>query len=69
MSYQLTELAVVVHKDLVQPPDEYLVDKLFGHLPSKLWSTKVAVRGCLLVDRPLQVQLPREDTEEKHNQR
>lgn len=40
---------------------EYLEDKLFGNLPSKLWSAEVAVRGCLLVDRPLQVQLPGEE--------
>lgn len=38
---------------------EYLEDELFGHLPGKLLSAEVAVRGCLLVDRPLQVQFPR----------
>lgn len=48
---------------------EYLEDKLFGDLPSKLWSTKVAVRGCLLVDRPLQVQFPEEEIEEIPHQR
>lgn len=37
---------------------EYLEDKLFGNLPSKLRAAKVAVRGCLLVDGPLQVQFP-----------
>ena len=36
----------------------YLEDELLGHLPGKLWSTEVAVRGCLLVDGPLQVQFP-----------
>ena len=40
---------------------EYLEDKLFGNFPSKLWSAEVAVRGCLLVDWPLQVQLPGEE--------
>ena len=35
-----------------------LEDKLFGHLPAKLCSAKVAVRGCLLVDWPLKLQFP-----------
>lgn len=45
------------------------MDELFGHLPSKLCSAKVAVGGCLLVDWPLQVQLPGEDTEDMKRQR
>jgi len=37
---------------------ELLEDKLFWHLPRKLWSSKVAIGSCLLVDWPLQLQIP-----------
>lgn len=57
-------------RSLVQHPGgdqdrlvEYLQDKLFGHFPRKLRSAKVAVRGCLLVNRPLQVQIPKKNTQ------
>lgn len=42
-----------------------LKDELFGHLPWKPLSAEVAVCGCLLVDGPLQIQFPSEETEEK----
>lgn len=67
----MVELAVVAHIEASCPSfnrsgkrAENLEDKLFGHLPSELWSAKVAVGGCLLVDRPLQVQFPGIDKEE-----
>lgn len=67
MSCHVIELAVVAHKEMScsasrvnqEKQVEYLEDKLFGHLPSKLWSTEVAISSCLLVDGPLQVQFPR----------
>lgn len=34
--------------------------ELFRHLPRKLWPSKVAISGRLLVDRPLQLQIPAE---------
>ena len=37
---------------------EYLQDEMFGHLPAKLCSAKVAIGGCTLVDWSLQVQFP-----------
>lgn len=42
---------------------EYLVDKLFGDFPAKLWSAKVAIGGRLLVDWPLQIQFPEKETD------
>lgn len=67
MSCHVIELAAVAHKEMScsasrvnqEKQVEYLEDKLFGHLPSKLWSAEVAIRSCLLVDWPLQVQFPR----------
>ena len=38
------------------------MDQLLGHLPRELWAAEVAVGGRLLVDGPLQVQLPAGDT-------
>lgn len=62
-------------RSLVQHPGgdqdrlvEYLEDKLFGHFPRKLRSAKVAVRGCLLVNRPLQVQIPKKNTRDETSQ-
>lgn len=37
---------------------EYLELEFLGNLPSELWTAKVAIGGCLLVDRPLQLQFP-----------
>lgn len=66
MSYQLMELAVVAHTEAGRSDQdrqvEYLQDKLFGNLPRKLWPAEVAIRGCFLVDRPLQIQFPDNDS-------
>lgn len=35
-----------------------LVDQLLGDLPCELWAAEMPVGGRLLVDGPLQVQLP-----------
>lgn len=40
---------------------EYLKDKFFGLFPRKLRSAEVTVCSSLLVDRPLQVQLPKKN--------
>ena len=49
-------------------PDRQVVklkDERFGHLPWKPFSAKVAICGCLLVNGPLQIQFPSEETVEK----
>lgn len=65
---QMNTVYVIYYLQHGDGPDRQvakLKDELFGHLPGKPLSAEVAVCGCLLVDGPLQIQLPSEETEVK----